>query len=169
MYRDHRADLRSFKTIVLAVLAFSIMCSDGFGFYQAEKGRWMSRDPIKEKGFIQQNEITYWLFLYNARRDHIKTLAYDFVNNAPIGKIDYRGTFILCKCVVSIPLQMKGPCFPGEEKGGIRWDGLCQGRWGWCNKLCLQSCYALTRYMCREDGSRFDLQNKDPWTSSCQW
>jgi hypothetical protein len=56
---------RTISILSVAFLSFLAFCSDGFGFYQAEKGRWMSRDPSGERGsanlhsFVKNNTQLY--------------------------------------------------------------------------------------------------------------
>lgn len=41
------------KKLLIAII--TIACStNSFAYYQAEQGRWMSRDPIQEQGGINQ-------------------------------------------------------------------------------------------------------------------
>jgi hypothetical protein len=90
MCKDYKASVRSFTTIGLAVLAFAVTCSDGFGYYQAEKGRWMSRDPIGEVGFMIVDPNDRMDAVLDIR-DPIQASPYNFVHNTPVNGIDYSG------------------------------------------------------------------------------
>jgi RHS repeat-associated protein len=65
---------RNLRVVGLAFLTVILWCSNGFGYYQAEKGRWISRDPIGERGGVG---------------------VYGYVLNSPIISIDPVG-FEIC-------------------------------------------------------------------------
>ena len=55
----------------------------GYRFYQPQTGRWLSRDPISERG---------------------GTNLYGFVNNNPLQFLDYLGS-CRCECITSVSLS----------------------------------------------------------------
>ena len=130
----------------------------GLRFYNPGLGRWESRDPLMERGFIRTHGGNLWLSLFNAMRartESADSLDYAFVANRPVREVDYLGAFIFCSCSAMVNLQLPGPCIPGDTAGGVKYTGTCLGRWKWSDCLCGQACNAIASYTCAADGSRW--------------
>lgn len=79
--------MKSLRFLVLCVFVLSRSALQSFAHYHPDEGRWLSRDPIEEPGFLATH--TEW---------HLPETVYNpymFVDNAPIYKYDAKGLLTL--------------------------------------------------------------------------
>jgi hypothetical protein len=108
---------RAIAILRTAFLSFLALCSDGFGFYQAEKGRWMSRDLAGEQG-----GANLYIFVSNDMIDSVDLLG--LAKNDPPSIVSCE----CCCCADTLSIQNVGnTTFPGRY--GHKFDVVVDTSW----------------------------------------
>ncbi len=112
------------KSRILALIVMSFVCGvsqHSYGFYNPSTGRWLSRDPVAEPGFM----VT--VSKENLRGDDFypdsdnRGNPYDFVGNRPIDLYDLLGLKRSCEDICKDALTSPDVSV-GEGFGGVVCD-----------------------------------------------
>ncbi len=61
--------MKNIQYLLLSILILSSFSVSAFAYYHPEEGRWVTRDPIEERGgvnvygFVSNNGVTYWDYI----------------------------------------------------------------------------------------------------------
>jgi len=93
----------------------------GYRYYNPSTGRWLSRDPIGDIAFCEQN-------LQNVDSDRLDQLASDandpeylFVKNSPLNNVDWLGL----NTTIQVRMSQDGPSHNNTTVEGRTTDGCC--------------------------------------------